>query len=134
MSGVWSRRVPLGWGYSQPSNVSSAQPNLHKVITMALSNQLEEAIESASRARLQSVLRSICSDSKVASRLASKALLTHDDASASKKRKAGDEHSTLRYEMCIQCNEEFDTTTNDKYSCQWHEGKGREHTCDNNMC
>lgn len=28
-----------------------------------------------------------------------------------------------RFEVCEQCNEEYDVLHNDKKSCQWHEGK-----------
>lgn len=28
-----------------------------------------------------------------------------------------------RFEICGQCNEEYDVLHNDKKSCEWHEGK-----------
>jgi hypothetical protein len=91
---------------------------------MPTSSQLNEAIDSATLARLRTVLRSICAESEEASKLVSKALFVQD-AGASRKRKAGAKDSTLRHEVCVQCKQEYDTTTNDKYSCQWHEGRIR---------
>lgn len=89
------------------------------------SSQLNEAIDSATLSRLQTILHSICADSKEASELVSKALFVQDDISTSRKRKADDEDSSLRYEICVQCEQEFDTTHNYEFSCQWHEGKIR---------
>jgi hypothetical protein len=92
--------------------------------TMPTSSQLDKAIDAATLERLRATLHFVCAKSKVASKLVSAALLVPDDAAGtSRKRKAGEDNSTLRYETCVQCKEEYDTTTNDKYSCQWHDGR-----------
>lgn len=33
--------------------------------------------------------------------------------------------SRQRFEICQQCDKEYDVLLNDKTSCQWHEGKRR---------
>jgi hypothetical protein len=91
---------------------------------MASSDQLQEAIKSATHERLRVTLLAICSKSEEASKLASEELLVQ--SSATKKRKSDDEHSNVRYDMCIQCEKEFDTTTNGPESCQWHDGKASQ--------
>jgi hypothetical protein len=91
------------------------------VANMSSSHQLQEAIEFATHERLKKVLLSICSKSEEASKLAAEELLVQD--SASNKRKPNNKHSALRYEMCRQCDKEFDTTTNGPDSCRWHKGK-----------
>jgi hypothetical protein len=88
---------------------------------MASSDQLQEAIKSATHERLRVTLLAMCSKSKEASKLASEELLVQ--SSATKKRKSDDEHSNVRYDMCTQCDKEFDTTTNGPESCQWHDGE-----------
>jgi hypothetical protein len=88
---------------------------------MASSGQLQKAIKSATHERLRIALLAICSKSEEASKLAGEELLVQ--SSAAKKRKSDDEDSTLRYEVCVQCKEEFDTTTNGPDSCQYHDGK-----------
>jgi hypothetical protein len=91
---------------------------------MLTSSQLDKAIDAATLERLRATLHLVCAKSEAASKLVSAALLVPDDAaSTSRKRKAGEDDSTLRYETCVQCKEEYDTTTNDKYSCQWHDGR-----------
>jgi hypothetical protein len=88
---------------------------------MASSDQLQEAIKSATHERLRVTLLAMCSKSEEASKLASEELLVQ--SSATKKRKSDDEHSNVRYDMCTQCDKEFDTTANGPESCQWHDGK-----------
>jgi hypothetical protein len=92
--------------------------------TMASSDQLREAIKSATPERLRIALLAICSKSEEASKLASKELLVQ--SSATKKRKSDDEHSNIRYDICTQCEKEFDTTANGPESCQWHDGKASQ--------
>jgi hypothetical protein len=96
---------------------------------MPTSSQLDKAIDAATLERLRATLRSVCASSKVASELVSQALLLQDDAAGtlSRKRKAGEDNCTLRYETCVQCEEEYDTTMNTKYSCQWHDGRAPIH-------
>jgi hypothetical protein len=88
---------------------------------MASSDQLQEVIKSATDERLRVTLLAMCSKSEEASKLASEELLVQ--SSATKKRKSDDEHSNIRYDMCTQCDKEFDTTTNGPESCQWHDGE-----------
>ena len=84
--------------------------------TMASSDQLQEAIESATLERLRIVFLTIYSKSEETSKLAAEELLIQ--SSATKKRKSDGEHSTLRYEVCFHCEEEYHTTTNGPNSCQ----------------
>lgn len=75
-----------------------------------MSTELHKAIQSATPDRLESVLCSLCNDSREAATLASQLLLI-----GSKKRK--------RYEVCKNCDEEFDIEENGDQACQFHPGK-----------
>ena len=47
----------------------------------------------------------------------------HDDESDYSDEQTNAPASRQRFEICEQCNEEYDVLHNDKKSCQWHEGK-----------
>jgi hypothetical protein len=47
----------------------------------------------------------------------------HDDESDYSDEQTDAPASRQRFEICEQCNEEYDVLHNDKKSCVWHEGK-----------
>lgn len=105
---------------------------------------LNEAIESATTDRLRVTLKHMCNSSAEALRLASEQLLTHgpvedesedgsdeefDNAtdtatSGPRGQKRGLDVTRPRYQVCIQCDEEYDVEENELEDdlCQWHEG------------
>lgn len=80
---------------------------------------LLDAIDSATLKRVQTVLREVCLECPEALNLASKKLLVSPTEAPGTKRK---HDSTQRYEICVQCNEEYDTKDNQEDSCVWHSG------------
>lgn len=98
---------------------------------------LNEAIDAISADRLREFVRELCTTSEAARKhfsdrlLVAQALpvvdLTTEDAdnkpaegSASTERKR--KHTRQRYEVCEQCNDEYDVETNGPTSCVWHDG------------
>lgn len=85
---------------------------------------LSSAIEAATPERLRKTLQEMCNKSPEAFNLACSALLTNPDisaasggpnvAAAGKKRK--------RFEMCFQCEKEYNVEDNHESSCVWHSG------------
>jgi hypothetical protein len=85
---------------------------------------LFHAIDSATLDRVQSVLREICSELPEAFKLASEKLLVSDGGSnAGAKRKRDEDAKQQRYEICDQCDQEYDVLDNDEDACVWHSGK-----------
>jgi hypothetical protein len=82
-------------------------------------NALLDAIDSATLKRVQTVLREVCLECPEALSLASKKLLVSPTEALGTKRK---HDSTQRYEICVQCKQEYDTKDNRKDSCVWHSG------------
>jgi hypothetical protein len=108
-------------GTSQPSrNGNSGQPDVDSSI-------LFDAINSATLDRVQQVLREICTEDPVAFKLACDKLLVGQGAKSqansdiSTKRKR--EGPFQRYEICEQCEEEYDVLDNPDDACIWHPGK-----------
>ncbi|EJT82512.1 hypothetical protein GGTG_02485 [Gaeumannomyces tritici R3-111a-1] len=98
---------------------------------------LDEAIDAISANRLRDFVRELCTTSEAARKhfsdklLVAQALpvidLTTEDAdnkpaegSASTEQKR--KHTRQRYEVCEQCNDEYDVETNGPTSCVWHDG------------
>lgn len=95
---------------------------------------LEDAMSSATLDRLHATLKRVCKDSAEAFNIACDELLIsprmplgnnkeNEDAGniAGQKRKR--DFVTQRYEICEQCDQEFDVTKNKNDSCTWHEGR-----------
>jgi hypothetical protein len=89
-------------------------------------NALFHAINSATLDRVQSVLREVCSKIPEASKLASEKLLVSDSdggSSAGVKRKREQRVTQQRYEICEQCEQEYDVSENYEGACVWHSGE-----------
>lgn len=84
---------------------------------------LLSAIDSAHLDRVRKVLREICTESPAAFDLACGKLLIQDDQRAGSSTKRKREPAQRRYETCMQCKAEYDTTHNPKDACRWHEGE-----------
>jgi hypothetical protein len=109
---------------------SSAQDDTRTVDRSILFN----AINSASPSRLQAVLREICSVEPKAYKLACDLLLVaidddnnssnnnSDAAVASPPPKHKLDTLQQRFEVCVQCKEEFDVSKNLEGDCMWHSG------------
>jgi hypothetical protein len=83
------------------------------------------AIDSATPERVRQVLREICATNPEAFRSACDKLLVANDAAialpdSDMKRKR--ETHQLRYEICVQCEEEYDVLDNEEGACEWHPG------------
>ncbi|KIW31559.1 uncharacterized protein PV07_03196 [Cladophialophora immunda] len=85
---------------------------------------LEDAIRSASLARLRTVLLQMCSDNAVCRHLASKALLVAAPALAPEP-KTGMKRLRKAYEMCSQCGTEYEVEENERVKglCVYHPGE-----------
>jgi hypothetical protein len=89
---------------------------------------LSEAINDATKERLNIVLHAIIQQNPHAAAIASGLLLADDVISI----KTGDTDKTpsnepprkkrKRYELCTQCDQEYDVTDNNDKSCNWHDG------------
>ncbi|PVH96153.1 hypothetical protein DM02DRAFT_599716 [Periconia macrospinosa] len=86
---------------------------------------LSSAIETATPSRLRKAFQEICDKSPEAFNLACSALLTKPGTAAaaegSNAASAGDKRK--RFEICIQCEKEYNVETNDEKSCVWHSGE-----------
>ncbi|EJT69656.1 hypothetical protein GGTG_12540 [Gaeumannomyces tritici R3-111a-1] len=92
---------------------------------------LNEAIHTISADRLREFVRELCTTSETARKHFSDRLLVdlttedadntpaEEGASTGQKRK----HTRQRYEVCEQCNNEYDVETNGPTSCVWHDGE-----------
>jgi hypothetical protein len=83
------------------------------------------AIDSATPERVRQVLREICATNPEAFRSACDKLLVANDAAVTlpgsdMKRKR--ETHQQRYEICVQCEEEYDVLDNEEGACEWHPG------------
>ncbi|KAF2111595.1 hypothetical protein BDV96DRAFT_623661 [Lophiotrema nucula] len=103
---------------------------------------LYEAIDTTSVDRLREFVRELCASSETGRKHFSDRLLlsepiadnapmaedkenepTEGGASTSQKRKRTEEYTVQqRYEMCTQCETEYDVSTNSSTSCVWHDG------------
>jgi hypothetical protein len=88
---------------------------------------LLDAIDSISLHRARKVLIELCTESPQARQfLCDKLLVGHgqtsskDDTEAGPKRKRD---AQQRYEICKQCEEEYDILNNSQDACAWHPGK-----------
>ncbi|KLU90141.1 hypothetical protein MAPG_09107 [Magnaporthiopsis poae ATCC 64411] len=123
---------------SQPDTQSGILSSIMPPSTTPPLGPLNEAIDEISADRLRQFVRELCATSEPARKHFSDRLLvaetvpvvdlTTEDADntpakggASKDQKR--KHTRQRYEMCEQCNEEYDVETNGPTSCVWHEGK-----------
>jgi hypothetical protein len=92
---------------------------------------LLQAIDSATHDRLRTVLREICIESPAAFKLACDKLLVGQAAIGDANGQANGEASTKRkrdeplqrYEICEQCETEYDVLDNHEDACIWHPGK-----------
>ncbi|KAH7371398.1 hypothetical protein BKA66DRAFT_469725 [Pyrenochaeta sp. MPI-SDFR-AT-0127] len=93
--------------------------------------QLDEAIKSATVHRLQAVLRDICNASPDAKKLARSMLLIEENVMNAKSENSDVHLNTnkkrpfpsQRYEVCEQCEKEFDVLDNPDDACKWHDGE-----------
>jgi hypothetical protein len=90
---------------------------------------LRDAIASANPKRVRDVLSTICNHLPQARDLACAELLVNaadeseEQMTSNKKRPSGSEYTRQRYEICEQCEEEFDVVENDEdEGCEWHDG------------
>jgi hypothetical protein len=77
---------------------------------------LYAAIDSATLDRVRTVLREICTENPQAFQSACDKLLLN----VGTKRKRGP--TQQRYEICVQCGEEYDVLSNNDKACVWHPG------------
>ena len=78
-------------------------------------SSLKEAIQTASVARIRSLLTLICKTNELAEEIANDSLLASMEDSLDKKRK--------KFENCKNCGEEYDVEQNDKGDCVYRSGK-----------
>jgi hypothetical protein len=84
---------------------------------------LLEAINSANIDRIRTILREICTASPQAFQLAcDKLLINHAKSSSNSSAKKKRDPPQLRYEICQQCEEEYDVLDNVEDACTWHPG------------
>jgi hypothetical protein len=86
---------------------------------------LNAAIDSATLDRARKVLKEICAENTQAFEAACDKLLVNETANGSAKRKRPDPSAQHRFEICVQCESEYDVTDNPEKACTWHPGKGR---------
>ncbi|CAI6340737.1 unnamed protein product [Periconia digitata] len=87
-------------------------------------NLLVQAIDTATIQRLQKTLKEICDQSPEAYNIARSKLLigTAVDANPSEGQKRKHELGVQRYEICEQCEKEYDVEENGEDACAWHAG------------
>jgi hypothetical protein len=83
---------------------------------------LFDAIDSATLDRVRTVLREVCAHNSEAFALASAKLLVQNREHPTDAKRKRDAHQQ-RYEICVQCEEEYDILDNDEGACEWHPGK-----------
>jgi len=92
---------------------------------------LERAVEDAPRERLQWLLKNLLSESADAAKLATNLILVEVPQDKRGHKRVADESNydgkngvkkVKRFEICIQCYQEYDVTKNDENSCRWHPG------------
>jgi hypothetical protein len=104
------------------SNPDSNSVTMPSSTPTALST-LHDAIDSATADRVRKVLKEICAANPQARELASEALLVPNEGSAKRKRDKGTTPHQQRYEVCMQCDEEYDVLDNPVGACEYHPGK-----------
>jgi hypothetical protein len=103
---------------------------------------LWDALKGASKGRLFLTLTKIIKTDPDAAAIASSLLLAESKQDTSAKRKTSEVSTSAeeqdvatsgvlpakkvkRYEVCVQCDEEFDITNNNAEACQWHPGRSK---------
>ena len=94
---------------SDPEGLTSGSPTPEPI-----ASSLEDAIETAPVAQLQSLLTFICQKNEVARQIASSRLLAPLESAVGQKRKA--------FEKCKNCDEEYNVLQNEKGVCEYHPG------------
>lgn len=84
---------------------------------------LNAAIDSATPDRVRKVLKEVCADNPEAFEAACDKLLVDETTNGSSKRKRPDPNAEHRFEVCEQCECEYDVTDNPEKTCTWHPGK-----------
>ncbi|EAT82605.1 hypothetical protein HBH56_112270 [Parastagonospora nodorum] len=96
---------------SRPNNISVDASVLH------------DAIDSATIDRLRTVLRAICTENTAAFKLACDHLLVVQGADGDTDTKRKRDERLQRFEICEQCQEEYDVLDNPDDACVWHPGE-----------
>ncbi|KAJ9609962.1 hypothetical protein H2200_006292 [Cladophialophora chaetospira] len=88
-----------------------------------MSSDLTDAIDAATASRLRMVLHQLCEDSSEAKNLVTKALLL--PSAESNLSALGDTTSRKRkrYEVCKNCNKEYEVERNNHGNCVYHPGE-----------
>ncbi|KAF2806286.1 uncharacterized protein BDZ99DRAFT_465926 [Mytilinidion resinicola] len=98
------------------------------------------AIDAADPDRLRITLKRVCSLSNDTLELVCSELLVAEKAAESQKKASESggngkednskalkrkrvEYNTIRFQTCIQCEQEFDATKNEEGCCRWHKGE-----------
>jgi hypothetical protein len=85
---------------------------------------LDEAIVGATESRIRELLRQMCKDNEVCRELASRALLVSvDDTSVANADTKTTKRSRKAYEICVNCEEEYDVLDNHRGYCIYHPGQ-----------
>lgn len=90
---------------------------------------LLNSIDFANLDRVRKVLKEICTDNTAAFDLACAKLLVQDDDQANKSSAKRKRQPIQRFETCMQCKAEYDTTNNPNDACRWHSGIFPSSTC-----
>ncbi|KAK5191250.1 hypothetical protein LTR99_001633 [Exophiala xenobiotica] len=92
---------------------------------MDTSHTLEEAIETATPSRLRTVLLQVCQDNHLARDLATKALLvsTITPVEGTGGSNLKDSRKRKRFEVCGQCDDEYEVERNELGLCVYHPGQ-----------
>lgn len=88
---------------------------------------LLHSIDSANLDRVRKVLKEICTEDTAAFDLACAKLLVPDDSHSNETSVKRKRQPAQRFETCMQCKAEYDTTSNPKDACRWHPGKTCRH-------
>jgi hypothetical protein len=83
---------------------------------------LGRAINDASDKTLRAVLKSICAKNDQARNEAESQLLVTDTDPDTEESSGNNKRQVPHYAFCINCEKEFDVTTNTKESCRYHPG------------
>jgi hypothetical protein len=83
---------------------------------------LGRAINDASDKTLRAVLKSICAKNDQARNEAESQLLVTDTDPDTEESSGNNKRQVPLYAFCINCEKEFDVTTNTKESCRYHPG------------
>jgi hypothetical protein len=122
ISSIVNINTPPPTSHSGANSDRVTMPTAKPASTTAPSS-LSDAIDSATADRVRKVFKEICSANPQAHKLASEALLVPEKSSAKRKRAKNASAHSQRYEVCIQCHEEYDVLDNDEDACEYHPGK-----------